>query len=130
MDARRLWIPGQINLAQSHQSGKLRGPANADRMQRPKVLFQDNQNRKGASETNKEERTVHQNLGNTAGNGVVHANVGQNVTPHNPSLGLFLYHFFTYNELVTSQVNPQQHKQTTNTATMVMAPLAPPAAWI
>jgi hypothetical protein len=25
--------------------------------------------------------------------GVVHANVGQNVTPHNPSLGLFLYHF-------------------------------------
>jgi hypothetical protein len=25
--------------------------------------------------------------------GVVHANVGQNVTPHNRSLGLFLYHF-------------------------------------
>ena len=25
--------------------------------------------------------------------GVVRANVGQNVTPHNPSLGLFLYHF-------------------------------------
>jgi hypothetical protein len=25
--------------------------------------------------------------------GVVHANVGQNVTPHNPSLGLFLYYF-------------------------------------
>jgi hypothetical protein len=25
--------------------------------------------------------------------GVVHANVGQNVTPHNSSLGLFLYHF-------------------------------------
>jgi hypothetical protein len=25
--------------------------------------------------------------------GVVHANVGQNVTSHNPSLGLFLYHF-------------------------------------
>jgi hypothetical protein len=24
---------------------------------------------------------------------LVHANVGQNVTPHNPSLGLFLYHF-------------------------------------
>jgi hypothetical protein len=24
---------------------------------------------------------------------VVRANVGQNVTPHNPSLGLFLYHF-------------------------------------
>jgi hypothetical protein len=26
--------------------------------------------------------------------GVMQANVGQNVTPHNPSLGLFLYHFF------------------------------------
>jgi hypothetical protein len=25
--------------------------------------------------------------------GVVHANVGQNVTPHNPFLGLFLFHF-------------------------------------
>ncbi len=25
--------------------------------------------------------------------GVVHTNVGQNVTPHNPSLGLFLYRF-------------------------------------
>jgi hypothetical protein len=25
--------------------------------------------------------------------GVVHANVCQNVTPHNPSLGLFLHHF-------------------------------------
>ncbi len=25
--------------------------------------------------------------------GVVHANVGQNVTPYNPSSGLFLYHF-------------------------------------
>jgi hypothetical protein len=31
---------------------------------------------------------------------------------------------------VASQVNPQQHKQPTNTTTMVMAPLAPPAAWI
>jgi hypothetical protein len=57
--------------------------------------------------------------------GVVHANVGQSVTPHNPSLGLFLYHFFTYDELVTSRVNPQQHKQPTNTTTMVMVPLAP-----
>ncbi len=34
--------------------------------------------------------------------GVVHANLGQNVTPHNPSLGLFLYYFLTYDELVTS----------------------------
>jgi hypothetical protein len=38
--------------------------------------------------------------------------------------------FFTYNELVMSQVHPQQHKQTTNITTMVMEPLAPPAAWI
>jgi hypothetical protein len=29
-----------------------------------------------------------------------------------------------------SQVHPQQHKQPTNTTTMVMEPLAPPAAWI
>jgi hypothetical protein len=38
--------------------------------------------------------------------------------------------FFTYDELVTSQVHPQQHKQPTNTITMVMEPFAPPAAWI
>jgi hypothetical protein len=62
--------------------------------------------------------------------GVVHANVDQNVTPHNPSLGLFLYHFFTYNGLVMSRVHPQQHKQPTNTTTMVMELLAPPAVWI
>jgi hypothetical protein len=31
---------------------------------------------------------------------------------------------------VTSQVHPQQHKQPTNTTTMVMEPLAPPAAGI
>jgi hypothetical protein len=41
-----------------------------------------------------------------------------------------LYHFFTYDELVTSQVHPQQHKQATNTTTMVMELLNPPAAWI
>jgi hypothetical protein len=29
-----------------------------------------------------------------------------------------------------SRVHPQQHKQPTNTTTMVMEPLAPPAAWI
>jgi hypothetical protein len=29
-----------------------------------------------------------------------------------------------------SQVNPQQHKQPTNTTTIVMEPLAPSAAWI
>jgi hypothetical protein len=36
--------------------------------------------------------------------------------------------FFTYDELVTSQVNPKQHKQPTNTTTMVMEMLAFPAA--
>jgi hypothetical protein len=45
-------------------------------------------------------------------------------------LRLFLYHFLTHNELVISRVNPQQHKQPTNTTTMVMELLAPPAVWI
>ncbi len=62
--------------------------------------------------------------------GVVHTNVGQNVTPRNPSLGLFFVPFFTYDELVTSRVNPQQHRQLTNTTTMVMELLTSPAAWI
>jgi hypothetical protein len=31
---------------------------------------------------------------------------------------------------VTSRVHPQQHKQPTNTTTMVIEPLTPPAAWI
>jgi hypothetical protein len=31
---------------------------------------------------------------------------------------------------VTSRVHPQQHKHTTNITTMVVEPLAPPAAWI
>jgi hypothetical protein len=46
------------------------------------------------------------------------------------ALNLILRFFFTYNELVMSRVNPHQHKQPTNTTTMVMEPLAPPAAWI
>jgi hypothetical protein len=37
---------------------------------------------------------------------------------------------FTYDELMTSGVNPQKHNQPTNTTTMVMELLAPPAAWI
>jgi hypothetical protein len=43
-------------------------------------------------------------------------------------LRLFLYHFL--HMLVTSQVHPQQHKQPTNTTTIVMEPLDPPAEWI
>jgi hypothetical protein len=58
MDARHLWIPGQIDLAQSHQRGKLPGLADASRMQCPKVLSRDNQNRKGASEPNKNVRST------------------------------------------------------------------------
>jgi hypothetical protein len=45
-------------------------------------------------------------------------------------LRLFLYHFFTYNELMRLRVHPQQHKQQTNTTTILMELLAPPAAWI
>jgi hypothetical protein len=44
-------------------------------------------------------------------------------------LRLFFVPFFTYHELVTSQVHPQQHKQTKNITTMVMEPFAPPAVW-
>jgi hypothetical protein len=29
MDARRMWLPSKINMAQSHQSRQLRGLANA-----------------------------------------------------------------------------------------------------
>ncbi len=43
MDARRLWIPGKIDLAQSHESGQLRGLADANGMQHPKVLPRSNQ---------------------------------------------------------------------------------------
>ncbi len=64
-----------------------------------------------------------------ATNGMVHAWVGQNITPLTSSKGYFCT-IFTYNELVTSRVHPQQHKQPTNTTTMVMEPLTPPAAWI
>jgi hypothetical protein len=35
-----------------------------------------------------------------------------------------------YDELMMSGVNPQQHKQPTNTTTMVMAPLAHTVMWI
>ncbi len=52
------------------------------------------------------------------------------ILPHiTPPQGYF-YIIFTYDQLVTSRVNPQQHNQPTNTTTMVMEPLAPPAAWI
>jgi hypothetical protein len=60
---------------------------------------------------------------------MVQANVGHKVMLITFSKGFFVP-IFTYDGLVTSQVNPQQHKQPTNTITMVMEPLAPPAAWI
>ncbi len=47
MDAHHLWIPGQINLAQNHQRGQLRGLADADWTQCPEVLPPDNRNCKG-----------------------------------------------------------------------------------
>jgi hypothetical protein len=61
--------------------------------------------------------------------GMVHTWVGQKVTPLISSKVIFVP-YFTYDELVPSQVHPQQHKQPTNTTTMVMEPLTPPAAWI
>jgi hypothetical protein len=44
-------------------------------------------------------------------------------------LNVIFVPFFTYHELVTPRVTSQQHKQPTNTTTMVMEPLAPPAVW-
>jgi hypothetical protein len=51
--------------------------------------------------------------------GVVHANVGQNVTPHNPSLGLFLYHFL---HMMSSWHHESIHNNTNNQQT-------PPPWW-
>jgi hypothetical protein len=48
-----MWLHSKINLAQGHQSGQLHGLADAEWTQRSKVLPRDNQNRKGASEKNK-----------------------------------------------------------------------------
>jgi hypothetical protein len=59
----------------------------------------------------------------------VHAYVDQKVMRY-PHLKVIFAPFFTYDELVTSGVHPQQPKQQTNTTTMVMEPLTPPAAWI
>jgi hypothetical protein len=61
--------------------------------------------------------------------GMVQTNVGHKVTLIT-YLKVIFVPIFTYDGLVTSRVNPQQHKQPTNTTTMVMEPLAPPAAWI
>jgi hypothetical protein len=62
--------------------------------------------------------------------GMVHANVGHEVMLITLSKGYFCTNF-SYDGLVTSQVHPQQHKkQPTNTTTMLMEPLAPPAGWI
>ncbi len=79
VDACRLWIPSHIDLAQSHQSKKLHRMANADRMQCPKVLSQNYQNRKRAPEPNKKECKVHQSQGHTAGNMQHHHHHGKKV---------------------------------------------------
>jgi hypothetical protein len=55
---------------------------------------------------------------------------GSKCYPTLPLLRVIFVPFFTYDGLVMSRVHPQQHKQQTNTTTMVMEPLAPPAAWI
>jgi hypothetical protein len=57
--------------------------------------------------------------------------MGHEVTLITLYLKVIFVPIFTYDGIVTSQVHPQQHKkQPTNTTTMVMEPLAPPAAWI
>jgi hypothetical protein len=61
---------------------------------------------------------------------MVQAWVAHFVTPITLPYGYSLIPFDTYDELVMPQVHPQQHKQPTNTTTMVMEPLTPPAAWI
>ncbi len=61
--------------------------------------------------------------------GILHANVGHEVTLITLSKGYFVP-IFTYDGLVMLRVHPQQHKQPTNTTTLVMELLAPPAAWI
>ncbi len=43
-------------------------------------------------------------------------------------LMLFLYHFFTYNELVTSQDHPHHTTNPINTTIMVVEPPIPPVA--
>jgi hypothetical protein len=60
---------------------------------------------------------------------MVQANVGHEVTLIT-YLKVIFVPIFTYDGLVTSQVNPQQYKQPTNTTTMVMELLAPLVAWI
>ncbi len=60
---------------------------------------------------------------------MVHTNVEHEVTLITLSKGFFVP-IFTNDGLMMSQVYPQQHKQPTNTTTIVMEPLAPPAAWI
>jgi hypothetical protein len=65
--------------------------------------------------------------------GMVHAWVGHYVMPLTsslPHLKVMFVPFFTYNELVTSRIHPQQHKQTTKITTMMMEPLAPPVVSI
>jgi hypothetical protein len=60
---------------------------------------------------------------------MVQANVGHEVMLITLSKNIFVP-IFTYDGLVTSQVSTQQNKQPTNTTTMVMEPLTPPAMWI
>ncbi len=60
MDARRMWLPSKINLAQSHQSRQLHGLADAERTQHPEVLPQDNRNSERTFKSDEKERALHQ----------------------------------------------------------------------
>ncbi len=68
MDARRMWLPRKINMAQSHQSRQVCWLANAKLTQRPEVLLQDNQNSKRSLKSDKKECALHQSQNSTFGN--------------------------------------------------------------
>ena len=68
MDARRMWLPSKINLAQSHQRRQLCGMANAKWMQRPEVLPRDNWNSKRPFKSDEKECAIHQSQNSTFGN--------------------------------------------------------------
>ena len=60
MDARRLRLPCQVIMNQSHQSWKLHRLANAQQMQRGQVLSRDHRDPKGAYEPKQEESPINQ----------------------------------------------------------------------
>ena len=58
MDACGLWLPGKINLDQSHQEGQLRGVAVTISRKRARALPRDRQNTNGSSKPNTDTRPL------------------------------------------------------------------------